>query len=109
MARRSDKHAFNGHEIYWQICNVLIAFNNRMDHRLASHLVLDFVYDLDRKFAYYCESMDHTQFSLMSAFKAISLAHGTANRKAVSNSKRANLERFMRRMLADRDFLTDSQ
>ena len=107
MAYRSDKDSFNGHEIYWQICNVLIAFNNRMDHRVASHLVLDFVYDLDRKFAYYCESMNHTQFSLMSAFKAISLAHGTS-RQTVSNSKRANLERFLRRLLADRDFFTDS-
>ena len=90
MAQRSMRTAFNQHDIYWQVINAIVAFNNRIDQRVANHLILDFIFDLERKFDYYCENMDHSQFSLLKAWKALSLVHDRGS-KNLSDSKRLTL------------------
>jgi len=75
--------------------------------RLRKHIMTDFVADLESNFIYYCENHDHSDFSLMQAWKCMSVLHNYE--KTYRLHQKDNILRALnQRWSLDQNHLSDS-
>ena len=76
--QRESPSLYNEYEVFWYTAAILV-----LSGQLSKHLLTDFIVDIESKFCYYCDSFDHSEFSIMQAFKVISILHNQDKRARI--------------------------